>query len=100
MKIGKYIINLSSKGIHYLELFGGYVAIGVVGLVLTLMALELFSTDELVAVEQVQAEQVEMSGYTTQQVTHIYEDGCIDLYDTETKEYKFMCEDVSFYGSN
>lgn len=27
------------------------------------------------------------------EVTHVYEDGCADVYDNEKKEYKFYCED-------
>ena len=27
------------------------------------------------------------------EVTHVYEDGCADVYDNELKQYKFYCEE-------
>lgn len=30
------------------------------------------------------------------EITYIYEDGCIDLYDNENKQYYFYCEDDTF----
>jgi len=32
-------------------------------------------------------------------VTHVYEDGCLDLYDNENKQYYFYCDHSdTFYG--
>lgn len=34
----------------------------------------------------------EPEGFTSLEVTHIYEDDCLDVYDTEKNEFKFYCE--------
>lgn len=90
MKIGKYTIKLSERGKHYGELLGGWLCIAVMVISLSAIGTWIFSTDT-------QAEQIELSGYSTLQVTHVYEDGCLDLYDTEKNTYKFYCEDITFY---
>lgn len=100
MKIGKYKINLSERGKHYGEILGGWLCIAVMIISLSAVGYWLVGAGELETSEQVQAEQVELSGYSTLQVTHVYEDGCIDLYDTEKQVYQFMCEDMTFYGEN
>ena len=38
--------------------------------------------------------------YDNLKVTYIYEDDCIDLYDTKTEDYYFYCEDTTFYGED
>lgn len=30
------------------------------------------------------------------EVTHVYEDECIDVFDNELNEYKFYCEEEEF----
>lgn len=90
MKIGKYRIKLSELGTHYMELLGGLLCIVVMIISLSAIGTWLFST-------YAQAEQIELSGYSTLQVTHVYEDGCLDLYDTEKSTYQFYCEDITFY---
>lgn len=100
MKIGKYKITFSERGKHYMELLGGWLCIAVMIISLSAVGAWLVGAGELETSEQVQAEQVELSGYTTLQVTHVYEDGCIDLYDTEKGTYQFYCEDKTFYGKN
>lgn len=97
MKIGKYKINLSERGKHCGELLGGWLCIAVMIISLSTVGYWLVGTEELETSEQVQAERVELSGYSTLQVAHIYEDGCIDLYDTEKEIYQFYCEDITFY---
>lgn len=34
----------------------------------------------------------EPEGFSILKVTHIYEDDCLDVYDTEKNEFKFYCE--------
>ena len=34
----------------------------------------------------------EPEGFPSLKVTHIYEDDCLDVYDTEMSEFKFYCE--------
>lgn len=34
----------------------------------------------------------EPEGFSILKVTHIYEDDCLDVYDTEINEFKFYCE--------
>lgn len=34
----------------------------------------------------------EPEGFSILKVTHIYEDDCLDVYDTEMNEFKFYCE--------
>lgn len=98
MKLGKYKINLSERGKHYGELLGGWLCIAVMFISLSAVGTWAVSGfGELETSEQVQAERVELSGYSTLQVTHIYEDGCLDLYDTEKETYQFYCEDITFY---
>lgn len=92
MKIGKYRIKLSERGTHYMELLGGWLCIAV--MVISLSAIGTW----IISNGNTQAEQIELSGYNTLQVTHVYEDGCLDLYDTEKQTYKFYCEDITFYG--
>ena len=91
MKIGKYTIKFSEHGKHYMELLGGWICIAVMIISLSAIGTWIFSTG------YTQAEQIELSGYSTLQVTHIYEDGCLDLYDTEKSTYQFYCEDITFY---
>lgn len=85
MKIGNYKINLSERGKHYMELLGGLLCIAVMIISISAVAVWLLSG---------------AGEYDSLQVTHIYEDNCIDLYDTETEEYYFYCEDKTFYGKN
>ena len=85
MRIGKYTIKLSERGKHYGEIIGGLLCIAVMFISISVVAVWLLSgawnNDNL-------------------KVTHIYEDNCIDIYDTETGEYYFYCEDKTFYGKN
>ena len=81
MRIGKYKIKFSERGKHYGEILGGALCIAVMVFSLSAVGTWLFS-----------------SGHNTLQVTHIYEDNCIDLYDTEKQTYQFYCEDITFYG--
>lgn len=85
MEIGKYTIKLSERGKHYGEIIGGLLCI----VVMIISAVAVLSW----AV-------ADAGGHENLQVAHIYEDKCIDLYDTETKEYYFYCEDSTFYGGN
>lgn len=80
MKIGKYTIKFSEHGKHYGELLGGWFCIAIMVISLSTIGTWIFS-----------------SGHDTLQVTHIYEDNCIDLYDTKKDTYKFYCEDITFY---
>lgn len=34
----------------------------------------------------------EPEGFSILKVTHIYEDDCLDVYDTEKNDFKFYCE--------
>lgn len=85
MKIGKYTIKLSERGKHYGEILGGLICIAVMTIsVIAVMSWAIADAEE----------------YNNLKVYHIYEDKCIDLYDTETEEYYFYCEDSTFYGGN
>lgn len=84
MKIGKYTIKLSERGKHYGELLGGWFCIVIMVISLSAIGTWIFSSGDM----------------ETLQVTHVYEDNCIDLYNTETEEYYFYCEDKTFYGEN
>ena len=35
----------------------------------------------------------EPEGLSSLKVTHVYEDGCADVYDNDLKRYKFYCEE-------
>ena len=94
MRFGNYTIKFSERGKHYMEILGGALCIAVMVFSLSAVSYWLV-TAGAGAGDHVQAEQV---GYSTLQVTHIYEDGCIDLYNTEKGTYKFYCEDMTFYG--
>jgi len=85
MRIGKYTINLSERGKHYGEILGGLLCIAV----MTISVIAVFMWAVADAGE-----------HENLQVAFIYEDNCIDLYDTETEEYYFYCEDSTFYGGN
>lgn len=80
MKIGKYTIKFSELGKHYIELLGGLLCIAVMIISLSAVSVWIIS-----------------SGHNTLQVTHVYEDNCIDLYNTEKQTYQFYCEDMTFY---
>lgn len=85
MKIGKYKITFSERGKHYGELLGGWFCIAV-------MTISVFAV--------LSGAVADAGEYNNLKVYHIYEDKCIDLYDTETEEYYFYCEDSTFYGGN
>lgn len=85
MRIGKYTIKLSERGKHYGEILGGLLCIAVMTISVIAVTIYLLSVP---------------GGYDNLKVGHIYEDNCIDLYNTETKEYYFYCEDSTFYGGN
>lgn len=85
MKIGKYKIKLSERGKHYMELLGGLICIAVM-------------TISIVAVMSWAV--ADVGEHENLQVAYIYEDKCIDLYNTETEEYYFYCEESTFYGGN
>lgn len=85
MKVGKYKISLSERGKHYGELLGGWLCIAVMIISISAVTISLLSVP---------------GEYDNLKVGHIYEDGCLDLYDTETDEYYFYCEDKTFYGKN
>lgn len=95
MKFGKYTIKFSERGKHYGEILGGLFFIAVMVISVSAVTMWLVGAGELETSEDVQAETV--SEYSNLEVRHIYEDGCIDLYDTEKDTYRFMCEDMSFY---
>lgn len=84
MKLGKYKINFSERGKHYMEILGGLVCIAVMLISLSAVTMWLAGAGE----------------YDNLKVGHIYEDNCIDLYNTETEDYYFYCEDKTFYGGN
>lgn len=86
MRIGRYKIKFSERGKHYMEMLGGLLCIAI----MIISAIAVLSW----AVADAEGE------YDNLKVGHIYEDNCIDLYDTETKEYYFYCEDSTFYGGN
>ena len=83
MKIGRYKIKFSERGKHYMEMLGGLLCI----------AIMIFSLSAV-------GSWIITSGHDTLQVGHVYEDDCIDLYDTKTEEYYFYCEESTFYGGN
>lgn len=83
MRIGRYKIKFSERGKHYMEMLGGLLCIVVI--IISLSAIGTW---------------IIASGHDTLQVAHVYEDDCIDLYDTKTEEYYFYCEDSTFYGGN
>lgn len=83
MRIGKYRIKFSERGKHYMEILGGLLCIVV--MIISLSAVGSW---------------IIASGHNTLQVAHVYEDDCIDLYDTKKDTYKFYCEDSTFYGGN
>lgn len=85
MKIGKYKIKLSERGKHYGEILGGLLCIAVMIISILAWLTWLFSG---------------AGEHDNLQIKHIYEDNCIDLYNTETGEYYFYCEDKTFYGKN
>ena len=83
MKIGKYKIKLSERGKHYMEIIGGSFFIAVMIISISAVVINIVTAE-----------------YDNLKVTHIYEDNCIDLYDTKTEEYYFYCEESTFYGGN
>ena len=85
MKIGKYKISLSERGKHYGELLGGWFCIAV--MIISISAVTIFLLSDA-------------GEYDNLKVGHIYEDNCIDLYNTESEEYYFYCEDKTFYEKN
>ena len=85
MGIGRYKIKFSERGKHYMEMLGGLFCIAV----MTISAVAVMSWAIADAGE-----------HDNLKVAYIYEDKCIDLYDTETEEYYFYCEDSTFYGGN
>ena len=85
MRIGKYTIKLSERGKHYGEIIGGFLCVAVMIISILAVAVWLLSG---------------VGDNDNLKVGHIYEDNCIDLYNTETGEYYFYCEDKTFYGKN
>ena len=85
MRIGRYKIKFSERGKHYMELLGGLLCIAV--MTISVIAVFMWATSDA-------------GEYENLKVAYIYEDKCIDLYDTETEEYYFYCEDSTFYGGN
>lgn len=83
MRIGRYTIKLSERGKHYMEILGGlfFTAVMIISISAVVINIVTAEIDNL-------------------KVTHIYEDNCIDLYNMETEEYYFYCEDSTFYGKN
>ena len=84
MKIGKYKIKFSERAKHYGEIIGGLFCVAVMIISLSAVTMWLAGAGD----------------NDNLKVTHIYEDKCIDLYNTETGEYYFYCEDKTFYGKN
>ena len=83
MRIGKYKIKFSERAKHYGEIIGGLFFTAVMIISISAVIINIV-TDE----------------HDNLKVAHIYEDNCIDLYNTETEEYYFYCEDSTFYGGN
>lgn len=83
MRIGKYKIKFSERAKHYGEIIGGLFFIAVMTISISAVVINIVT-----------------AGYDNLKVTHIYEDNCIDLYNMETEEYYFYCEDKTFYGKN
>ena len=83
MKIGKYKISLSERAKHYGEIIGGLFFTAVMIISISAVVINIVTAE-----------------YDNLKVTHIYEDECIDLYNAETEEYYFYCEDKTFYGKN
>lgn len=83
MKIGKYKIKFSERAKHYGEIIGGLFFTAVMIISISAVVINIVTAE-----------------YDNLKVTHIYEDKCIDLYNAETEEYYFYCEDKTFYGKN
>ena len=83
MKIGRYTIKFSERAKHYGEIIGGLFFTAVMIISISAVVINIVTAE-----------------YDNLKVTHIYEDKCIDLYNAETEEYYFYCEDKTFYGKN
>lgn len=83
MKIGRYTIKFSERAKHCGEIIGGLFFTAVMIISISAVVINIVTAE-----------------YDNLKVTHIYEDNCIDLYNKETEEYYFYCEDSTFYGKN
>lgn len=76
IQMKSYKVRLSATGRHYAELLGGWLCIILITLSLAAIAYGIMD----------KADNENLS------VGHVYEDGCIDLYNSDTNNYMFMCE--------
>ena len=83
MKVGKYKIKFSERAKHYVEIIGGLFFTAVMIISISAVVINIVTAE-----------------YDNLKVTHIYEDNCIDIYNKETEDYYFYCEDTTFYGEN